>query len=74
MRFAKPCTVVIAAYTVMVRPIIALYGVLRITAITMFLGAIGLWWVHGLMLSAALALLALQNGVHRRLFSFGARA
>ena len=42
------CTVVIAAYTVMVRPIIGAYGVLRITAITMFLGAIGLWCVVGL--------------------------
>jgi len=30
----------------------------------------GLWWVHGLMLSCALLLLAVQNGVHRRLFTF----
>ncbi|MDA0679201.1 MAG: LPS export ABC transporter permease LptF [Proteobacteria bacterium] len=30
---------------------------------------LGLWWVHGLMFSAALTLLALQNGVHRRIFS-----
>ena len=29
--------------------------------------AIGLWWVHGLMALAALALLGFQNGVHRRL-------
>ncbi len=36
--------------------------------------SVGLWWVHGLMLSAAFALLAIQNGVVRRLFSFGARA
>ena len=35
---------------------------------------VGLWWVHGLMLGAALVLLGLQNGVHRRLFSFGAHA
>jgi drug/metabolite transporter (DMT)-like permease len=42
------CTMVIAAYTVMVRPIIGAYGVLRITAITMFLGAVGLWFVVGL--------------------------
>ena len=35
---------------------------------------IGLWWVHGLMLLAVLAMLGLQNGVHRRLFSIGARA
>ncbi len=35
---------------------------------------VGLWWVHGLMLGAALLLLGLQNGVHRRLFSFGTPA
>lgn len=35
---------------------------------------VGLWWVHGLMLFSALLLLALQNGIHRRIFSFGARA
>lgn len=28
---------------------------------------LGIWWVHGLMLSLALGLLALQNGLHRRL-------
>ena len=32
-------------------------------------GNVGLWWVHGLMLSFALGMLALQNGVHRRVFS-----
>ena len=42
------CVVVIAAYAVMVRPIIAKYGALRITAITMFLGAVGLWVVVGI--------------------------
>lgn len=41
------CAAVIAAYTVMVRPIIAVYGALRITAITLFLGASGLWLVVG---------------------------
>jgi lipopolysaccharide export system permease protein len=30
--------------------------------------SLGLWWVHGLFLLAALALLAMQNQVHRRLF------
>ena len=45
------CTVVIAAYTVMLRPLISTYGVLRITAITMFLGAIGLWCVVGILWS-----------------------
>ncbi|MGI9262183.1 MAG: LPS export ABC transporter permease LptF, partial [Woeseiaceae bacterium] len=32
-------------------------------------GWVGLWWVHGTMLFAALFLLGLQNGVHRRIFS-----
>ncbi len=35
---------------------------------------VGLWWVHGLMFGSALMLLALQSGVHRRIFSLGARA
>ncbi len=35
---------------------------------------VGLWWVHGAMLFAALGLLGLQNGIHRRIFAFGARA
>lgn len=37
-------------------------------------GWVGLWWVHGAMLFAALGLLGLQNGIHRRIFAFGARA
>jgi len=41
------CAAVIAVYTVMVRPIIAAYGALRITAITLFTGAVGLWFVVG---------------------------
>ena len=35
---------------------------------------VGLWWVHGAMLFSALSLLALQNGVLRRIFAFGGRA
>jgi len=35
---------------------------------------VGLWWAHGVMLVAGLGLLALQNGVHRRLFRSRARA
>jgi lipopolysaccharide export system permease protein len=31
--------------------------------------SVGLWWVHALMLSFALALLGIQNGIHRRLFT-----
>jgi lipopolysaccharide export system permease protein len=30
--------------------------------------ALGLWWVHGVVLLAALTMLAVQNQVHRRLF------
>ena len=32
-------------------------------------GYVGLWWVHALMLSFALGMLGVQNGVHRRLFA-----
>ena len=32
-------------------------------------GSVGLWWVHALMLSFALAMLGMQNGIHRRLFT-----
>jgi len=42
------CAIVMAGYTVRVRPIIARYGALRITALTMFIGAVGLWIVVGL--------------------------
>jgi drug/metabolite transporter (DMT)-like permease len=42
------CAATIAVYTVLVRPIITEYGAIRITAITMFLGAIGLWVLVGL--------------------------
>ena len=35
---------------------------------------VGIWWVHGLMISVALILLSMQNGVHRRLFSTGRRS
>ena len=45
---ALACAAAVAAYTVLVRPIIAVYGALRITAVTMFLGALGLWLVVGL--------------------------
>jgi lipopolysaccharide export system permease protein len=33
----------------------------------------GLWWVHALMLSIALGMLVVQNGIHRRVFSLRAR-
>lgn len=31
--------------------------------------AMGLWWVHSLMLGFALTMIALQNGIHRRVFN-----
>jgi lipopolysaccharide export system permease protein len=34
--------------------------------------AIGLWWVHALMLAFALVMLGAQNGVHRRVFALRA--
>jgi len=45
---AMSCAAAVAAYSVLIRPIIAEYGALRITAISMFLGAIGLWVIVGL--------------------------
>lgn len=39
----------ISAYTVMVRPMIAAYGALRITTVTMVIGAAGLWLVVGMV-------------------------
>ncbi|WP_051285252.1 DMT family transporter [Nisaea denitrificans] len=45
---ATACAAAVATYSVLVRPIIAIYGALRITAITMMLGGIGLWLVVGL--------------------------
>jgi drug/metabolite transporter (DMT)-like permease len=45
---AMGCAAAIAVYSVTVRPIIGKYGALRITAITMFMGAVGLWIVVGL--------------------------
>lgn len=29
---------------------------------------IGIWWVHGLMLTLAIGMIGVQNGMHRRLF------
>ncbi len=45
---AMSCAIAVAAYSVLIRPLIIEYGALRITAITMFLGAIGLWLLVGL--------------------------
>ena len=44
---AAACAAAVAIYSVLVRPIIVEYGALRITTITMFLGALGLWAVVG---------------------------
>ncbi len=44
---ALTCAAAAAAYSVLVKPVIAEYGALRITAITMFGGAVGLWLVVG---------------------------
>lgn len=45
---ALGCAATVAAYTVAVRPVIMQFGALRITAITMSIGAAGLWLVVGL--------------------------
>lgn len=41
------CAASVAAYSVLVRPVIGKYGALRITTLTMLIGAIGLWLVVG---------------------------
>ena len=48
---ALGCAFTVASYAVLVKPVIGRYGALRITAITMFLGAIGLWLVVGVFWS-----------------------
>lgn len=56
---ALGCATAVASYAVLVKPVIVKYGALRITAITMSIGALGLWllvggfwqiWVNPLML------------------------
>ncbi len=42
------CAAAVAAYSVLIKPVVAEYGALRVTAITMFLGSLGLWVVVGL--------------------------
>ena len=49
MLLAVCCAGIIAAYTVMVRPLILRYGALRITALSMMIGGIGLWLIVGLV-------------------------
>jgi len=44
---AMACAALVGAYTVLVRPIIGQYGALRITAITMMIGGLGLWLAVG---------------------------
>ena len=45
---AIACAAAVASYSVLVRPLVAEFGALRITAVTTFTGAIGLWLVVGL--------------------------
>lgn len=74
---ALGCGFLLAAYLVLVKPLIATYGAMRISALTMFPGALGLWllvgaawgeWVNPLTLGAyspdavaAILVLALYN-------------
>ncbi len=55
------CAFIMGIYMVMVKPIVAQYGAMRITAITMFLGGIGLWLVVGLFWGKWVNPLALAN-------------
>ncbi|MGF1640206.1 MAG: DMT family transporter [Rhodospirillales bacterium] len=45
---AVACAALVAVYTVMVRPLINQYGAIRITTISMTIGAAGLWIIVGL--------------------------
>lgn len=45
---AMGCAATVAVYMVMIRPVIVEFGALRITAVTMAIGAVGLWLVVGL--------------------------
>ena len=44
---AMGCAAAVASYAVLIKPVIATYGALRITAITMAIGALGLWVLVG---------------------------
>ncbi|MCP4328549.1 MAG: EamA family transporter [Alphaproteobacteria bacterium] len=44
---AMTCAALVAAYTVLVRPLIREFGALRLTALTMMIGALGLWLIVG---------------------------
>jgi drug/metabolite transporter (DMT)-like permease len=43
------CAILVSAYVVLIKPIIAAFGALRVTAITMFLGGLALWVGVGLL-------------------------
>lgn len=45
---ALGCAALFAVYMVLIRPIVAEYGALRITALTMAIGGVGLWLIVGL--------------------------
>ncbi len=44
---ALGCAALVAVYSVLMKPIIGRYGALRITALSMFLGGLGLWLLVG---------------------------
>lgn len=45
---ALACAALVGAYTVIIRPVIVEYGALRMTALTMMIGGVGLWVAVGL--------------------------
>lgn len=46
---ALVCTALVGFYTVMIRPVIAEHGALRITSLSMFIGGLALWLLVGLV-------------------------
>ena len=71
---AIACAAAVASYSVLVRPVIAEFGALRITAVTMFTGAIGLWLVVGLFFGTWVGPVRLAELDRQSLLALGAIA
>ncbi len=68
---AIACAAAAASYSVMAKPLIAEFGALRITAITMFGGAIGLWLVVGVFFGIWIGPQRLTALDHRGMVALG---
>ncbi len=68
---AIACAAAVASYSVMVKPLVAEFGALRITAITMFCGAVGLWFVVGVFFGIWVGPQRLTELDHQGLIALG---